>query len=136
MTRGRGRAFRAWGAILVITLAGCLVAGSPQARLAELDGCADRRDPAYMAMRELAAEAMDAQGLDLSDALAGLEASAKIRTIRGVALSAEDGAFLKRHGFFTHYGGATFSLARFAALRTCMAERHGYPIRMIEVRSP
>ena len=130
------RARRAWGLAVALALAGCSAAASPQARLTEQDGCADRRDQAYLAMREQAAEAMDEQGLDLSDALAGLEASAKIRTFRGVSMSAEDSAFLKRHGFFTHYGGATFSLTRFAALRTCMAERHGYPIRTIEVRSP
>lgn len=136
MTRMRVRALRAGGVAAAIALAACSVAGAPQTRLTDLDDCAGRRDPAYMAMRERAVEVMDEQGLDLSDTLAGLEASAKIRTVRAVALAGEDSAFLRRHGFFGLYGGATFSLARFAELRTCMAERHGYTIRTIEVRSP
>jgi len=136
MTRMRVRALRAGGVALAIALAACSTAGPSQARLTDLDDCAGRRDPAYMAMREQALEVMDEQGLELSDALAGLEATAKIRTVRAVALAGEDSAFLKRHGFFGLYGGTTFSLTRFAALRTCMAERHGYTIRTIEVRSP
>ncbi len=121
---------------MAIALAACSSAASPPTRLTDLDGCTDRRDAAYLAMREQAVEVMNEQGLDLSDTLAGLEASAKLRTIHAVALSSEDSVFLKRHSFFGLYGGVPFSLARFAALRTCMAERHGYTIRTIEVRSP
>jgi hypothetical protein len=127
---------RAWRVVMVLTLVGCSTASSPPNPLTDLDTCVERRDPAYMAMRETAIEVMTEQGLDLSDTLAGLEASAKVRTIPGVMLSSEDSVFLKRHGFFGVYGGTPFSLARFAALRTCMRERHGYAIRTIEVRTP
>jgi hypothetical protein len=121
---------------VALALAGCSTAASVPDRLANLDGCADRRDPAYVYMREQALEVMTEQGLDLSDTLAGLEAAAKIRTIPGSLLSSEDSTFLKQHGFFSLYGGAPFSLTRFAALRRCMQERHGYAIRTIEVRTP
>jgi hypothetical protein len=121
---------------VALALAGCSTAAPLPGRLENLDGCADLRDPAYVYMRQQALEVMTEQHLDLSDTLAGLEAAAKIRTIPGVMLSSEDSVFLKQHGFFSLYGGATFSLARFAALRTCMAERYSYKIRTIEVRAP
>ena len=124
-----------WLAV-ALALAGCSSAAPVPGRLENLDTCADLRDPAYVYMRVRALEVMTEQHLDLSDTLAGLEASAKIRTIPGSLLSSEDSTFLKQHGFFSLYGGATFSLTRFAALRTCMAERYGYRIRTIEVRTP
>jgi hypothetical protein len=132
----RGRARGAAGIAIALILAACSTAAPSPGRLENLDSCAERRDPAYLVMREQALEIMTEQGLDLSDTLAGLEASAKVRTIPGVLLSSEDSTFLKRHGFFSLYGGAPFSLARFATLRACMAERHGYKIRTIEVRTP
>ena len=127
---------RAGRVVLVLTLVGCSTAPSTPDRLKDLDSCVERRDAAYNAMRETAVEVMTEQGLDLSDTLAGLEASAKVRTIPGTMLSSEDSVFLKRHGFFSVYGGTPFSLTRFAALRTCMRERHGYAIKTIEVRTP
>ena len=127
---------RAWRVVMVLTLVGCSTASSPPKPLTDLDTCVERRDPAYMAMRETVVEVMTEQGLDLSDTLAGLEASAKVRTIPGTMLSSEDSVFLKRHGFFSLYGATPFSLARFAAIRRCMQNQHGYTIRAIEVRSP
>jgi hypothetical protein len=127
---------RAWRVVLVLTLVGCSTAAPMPDPLTNLDGCVERHDPAYMAMRGLAVEVMTEQGLDLSDTLAGLEASAKVRTIPGTMLSSEDSVFLKRHGFFSLYGATPFSLARFAAIRRCMQNQHGYTIRAIEVRSP
>jgi hypothetical protein len=132
----RGGALRAALIAVALALAGCSTAASLPGRLENLDSCADSRDPAYLSMREQALEVMTEQHLDLSDTLAGLEASAKIRTIPGVLLSGEDSTFLKQHGFFSLYGGFPFSLARFAALRRCMQEKHGYTIRTIEVRAP
>jgi hypothetical protein len=79
---------------------------------------------------------MTEQGLDLAEALTGLEAAAKIRTNRAASLSAEDSRFLTRHGFFALYSSVTFSPARFAALRTCLEQRYGMKIRTIEVRAP
>jgi hypothetical protein len=127
---------RVWRVVVVLTLVGCSTAASTPDPLTNLDGCVERHDPAYMAMRGMAVEVMTEQGLDLSDTLAGLEASAKVRTIPGTMLSSEDSAFLKRHGFFSLYSATPFSLARFAAIRRCMQERHGYTIRAIEVRLP
>jgi hypothetical protein len=124
------------GIVIALTLGGCALAGGQKNPIAELDGCVDRQDAAYLSMRDQAVTLMGEQGLDLPEALAGLEAATKLRTNRGASLSSEDAAFLKSNGFFGLYSSTTFSPARFAALRTCMDQRHGVKIRTIEVRSP
>ena len=49
------------------------------------------------------------QGLDVGETLAGLEAAAKVRTVRGASLSREDSAYLNRHGFFGNYTVTVFT---------------------------
>jgi hypothetical protein len=124
------------GAAVALALAGCSTTGGQPDPLANLDSCVNRQDAAYLSMREQALTVMAERGLDLSEALTGLEAAAKIRTNRAASLSSEDSKFLSRHGFFGLYTTMTFSPARFAALRTCLEERHGMKIRTIEVRAP
>jgi hypothetical protein len=123
-------------AVLALALSGCALGGAQRNPISQLDDCVGRQDAAYVSMRDQAVTVMAEQALDLSEALTGLEAAAKLRLNRGASLSSEDAAFLKSHGFFGLYSSTTFSPARFAALRTCMDQRHGVKIRTIEVRSP
>jgi hypothetical protein len=121
---------------VALALAACSLAGEQRSRLSQVDACADRRDVAYMRMREQAEELMVERGLDVGETLAGLEAAAKVRTVRGASLSREDSTYLSRHGFFGNYTVTVFTPERFAALRTCLAQRYGYTFRTIEVRTP
>jgi hypothetical protein len=89
-----------------------------------------------MRMREQAEELMVERGLDVGETLAGLEAAAKVRTVRGASLSREDSTYLSRNGFFGNYTVTVFTPERFAALRSCLAQRYGYTFRTIEVRTP
>jgi len=135
MSRGVG-ILRVWCVAVALALAGCSTAPAQPQEFTDLDGCVDRQDAAYLSMKRQAVTVMAGQGLDLPEALTGLEAAAKIRTNRAASLSSEDSRFLSQHGFFGLYGSTTFSPARFAALRTCMEQRYGMKIRTIEVRSP
>jgi hypothetical protein len=134
--RAVGGGMRGAGLLVALALAGCTLASAQRSQLEAMESCADRQDTAYLAMRDQVATLMVEQGMDLSEALTGLEAAAKIRTIRGASLSSEDAAFLKSHGIFGMYTVSSFSPERFAALRTCLEQRHGMKIRIIEVRAP
>ena len=123
-------------ALVVLALAGCALTGPQSSELTRMDSCAEPRDLAYESMRKQVVNAMNEQDLSLPEVLTGLEASARIRATPGAALSAEDGKFLTRHGFMGLYGGTPWPPARFVALRTCMEQRYGEQIRVIEIRPP
>ena len=128
---------RRTGAVAVALLvAGCASGSSPRRQLSDLDSCVDRQDAAYVSMRGDAETVMAEQGLDLPEALTGLEAAAKLRVNRAAAISNEDMTFLKEHGFFGLYPILVFTPERFAALRRCLEQRHGMKVRVIEVRAP
>jgi hypothetical protein len=127
---------RARAVALALLLAGCATGSSPRRQLSDLDSCVDRQDAAYVSMRDEVETVMAEQGLDLPEALTGLEAAAKLRVNRAASISNEDMTFLKEHGFFALYPIIVFTPARFATLRTCLEQRHGLKIRVIEVRAP
>ena len=122
--------------VVVLALTACTLASVQRSELQAMESCADRQDTAYLAMRDQVATLMVEQGMPLSEALTGLEAAAKIRTIRGASLSNADAAFLKSHGIFGMYTVSSFVPERFAALRSCLEQRHWIKIRVIEVRAP
>jgi hypothetical protein len=122
--------------VVVLALSGCTMTGSPPDQFTDLDSCADSHDQAYAAMRKQIFLAMEEKGLPMSEVLTGLETSARLRVTPGGSLSAADSTFLKQNGFIGLYGGGSFSPQRFAALRTCMGQRYGMTIRVIEIRSP
>jgi len=105
-------------------------------QLAQMDSCVDTQDVAYTSMRKQVFLAMEEKGLSMSEVLTGLETSARLRVTPGGTLSSEDSTFLARNGFLGLYGGSAFAANRFAALRTCMTQRYGMAIRVIEIRSP
>jgi len=133
---GLGVLNRAAVVALTLLVAGCATSSGPGRQLSELDSCVDRQDAAYVSMRGDAETAMAEQGLDLPEALTGLEAAAKLRVNRAASISNEDMTFLKEHGFFALYPIIVFTPERFAALRRCLEQRHGMKIRVIEVRAP
>ena len=122
--------------VVLVALAGCTLTRPQSPELTRMDSCAEPRDPAYESMRKQVVNAMNEQDLTLPEVLTGLEASARIRATPGASLSSEDGKFLTRHGFMGLYGGTPWPPARFAALRTCMEQRYGEQIRVIEIRPP
>ena len=121
---------------VALVLAGCASTNVQSSPLAQLDDCVANHDAAYESMRKQAVNAMVEQGLDLPEVLTGLEASARILATPGGSMSSEDSKFLTRYRFIGLYGGTPFTLSRFEPLRTCMEQRYGVKIRVIEIRPP
>ena len=122
--------------VVILALAGCALVRPQSPELARMDDCAEPKDQAWESTRRQVVNAMNEQDLTLPEVLTGLEASARIRAIPGASLSAEDSKFLTRHNFMGLYGGTPWPPARWAALRTCMEQRYGEKIRVIDIRSP
>jgi hypothetical protein len=110
--------------------------GGQSPELTQLDSCVELQDQAYLSMRKQVFFAMEEKSLPMSEVLTGLETSARLRATPGASLSAEDSTFLIRNGFLGLYGGGAFAPQRFAALRTCMEQRYGMTIRVIEIHAP
>ena len=123
-------------AAVALALAGCVSTSGPLSPLAQLDDCVANHDGAYESMRRQAEHAMAEQGLALPEVLTGFEASARLLATPGGSMSSEDSKFLTRYRFIGLYGGTPFTLARFEPLRTCMEQRYGMKIRVIEIRPP
>jgi hypothetical protein len=122
--------------IVALALSACSTPSVQKDQLALLDSCVEPHDHAYSSMVNQAINAMNEQDLDLAEVLTGLEASARIRDTPGASLSSEDSRFLTRHRFISFYGGTAFTTSRFVAARTCLEQRYGMKVRVIEIRPP
>jgi hypothetical protein len=123
-------------AVVALVFAGCASTTDPLSPVAQMDSCVTL-DRAYESMRRQAEHAMAEQGLALPEVLTGFEASARLLATPGGSMSSEDSRFLTRYRFIGVYGaGMPFTVSRFEALRTCMEQRYGVMIRVIEIRSP
>lgn len=122
-------------ALVALIVAGCASTSDPSSSLAQMDSCVTQ-DRAYESMRRQVNNALAEQALDLPEVLTGFEASARLLATPGGSMSSEDSRFLTRYRFIGLYGGTPFTLSRFEALRTCMEQRYGVKIRVIEIRPP
>jgi hypothetical protein len=122
-------------ALVALIVAGCASTSDPSSSLGQMDSCVTQ-DRAYESMRRQVNNALAEQGLDLPEVLTGFEASARLLATPGGSMSSEDSRFLTRYKFIGLYGGTPFTLSRFEALRTCMEQRYGVKIRVIEIRPP
>jgi hypothetical protein len=122
--------------VVALVLSACSTPTAQDNQLAQLDSCVDPHDRAYSSMVNQAINAMNEQDLGLPEVLTGLEASARLLDTPGASLSSEDSRFLTRYRFIGLYGGTAFTTARFVAARTCLAERYGVKVRVIEIRPP
>jgi hypothetical protein len=122
-------------AVVALVFAGCASTSDPSSPVAQMDSCVTQ-DHAYESMRRQAHNAMAEQSLDLPEVLTGFEASARLLVTPGGSMSSEDSRFLTRYRFIGVYGGTPFTVSRFEALRTCMEQRYGVKIRVIEIRPP
>jgi hypothetical protein len=122
-------------AVVALVFAGCASTTDPLSPVGQMDSCVTH-DRAYESMRRQAEHAMAEQSLDLPEVLTGFEASARLLATPGGSMSSEDSRFLTRYRFMGVYGGTPFTVSRFEALRTCMEQRYGMKIRVIEIRPP
>jgi hypothetical protein len=121
--------------LVALIVAGCASTADPLSPLAQMDSCVTQ-DRAYESMRRQVNNALAEQNLDLPEVLTGFEAAARLLATPGGSMSSEDSRFLTRHRFIGLYGGTPFTLSRYEALRTCMEQRYGVKIRVIEIRPP
>jgi hypothetical protein len=105
-----------------------------EAQLAAFEGCADKVHVGYREMRGYVITIMLQQGLDLPEAVTGLEVVEELRSGRNVRLSSADTDFINRHEFLRYSPRGAMGRTWFAALRKCLEDRHGYKIRRIELR--
>ena len=122
--------------VVALALSACSIPSAQDDQLAKLGSCVTPHDQAYSSMFNQAFNAMNEQGLDLAEVLTGLEASARLRDTPGGSMSSEDSRFLTQHRFIGLYAGTPFTTSRFVAARTCLEQRYGMKVRVIEIRPP